>query len=504
VTLRARLVGGLVLLMIVGLVLFGWVTYGLYSSSQYRQLDAQLNASVPSMVQELARVGDLTAGLAPGEGSGPPPGQGQSPAGPDGEQGRPFLVPPGTYGELLTPSGAVVSHVQPINTGSQPKLPAQLPATGQRGKIFTVGTYTGSSSWRVFVGPALAGSYRVVVAVPMKELTSSLDHLVAIEVVGGLSLLVALSLGAALLLRRGLAPMEHMAATADLISAGDLSQRVQPLPASSEVGKLALALNGMLDQIELVFAQRDATEARLRQFLADASHELKTPLTSIQGFAELFRLGSDQVDTETVMRRVESESARMKGLVEGLLLLARLDEVRQPQRSSVDLSVLAADACSDAVAMAPDRQVTLSAPLPVVVSGDQAHLRQAVSNLISNAVRHTPAGSPIDVAVGLDSGRARLSVRDHGEGLDEEALAHAFDRFWQKDPSRAGAGSGLGLSIVEAIALEHGGRATADNAQDGGAVFTIELPIGPSPEPRTGEGDTKQSTGRAPDTVPAR
>lgn len=502
-TLRARLVGGLVLLMLAGLVLFGWVTYDLYSSSQYSQLDRQLSASVPSVTQELARAGGIISGPNPDEGAGPPPAQRQSQGGRNGGGGAPgggnFLAPPGIYGELLTSKGTVVSYLQLINSGSQPKLPGHLPVTGPRGKIFTVGSVKGSSTWRVFVGPAFAGSYQVVLAVPMNEVINSLRHLITIEVVGGLGLLVVLSLGAALLLRRGLSPIEHMAATADVISGGDLSQRVPPLSPGSEVGKLALALNGMLDQIERAFAERDATEARLRQFLADASHELKTPLTSIQGFAELFRLGSDEVDTATVMRRIESESARMKGLVEDLLLLARLDQVRQPDRSPVDLSILAADGCSDAVAMAPDRRVTLSATEPVVVAGDQAHLRQAVSNLISNAVRHTPTGSPIEVSVDLDGGKAKLSVRDHGDGLDEEALAHAFDRFWQKDPSRAGAGAGLGLSIVEAVALEHGGSARAGNGLDGGAVFTIELPISPSPGP--GDRDRADSTAV---TAPAR
>jgi two-component system OmpR family sensor kinase len=217
----------------------------------------------------------------------------------------------------------------------------------------------------------------------------------------------------------------------------------------------------------------------LRQFLADASHELRTPLTSIQGFAELFRLGadSDHVNLAVILRRIEEESARMKTLVEDLLLLARLDETRSPERATVDLSVLAADACSDAVAAAPTRRVTLDAPEPVVVLGVEDHLRQALANLMSNAVRHTDAATPIDVATRVENGVAVVTVRDHGTGLDEEALAHVFDRFWQADAARAGTGGGLGLSIVAAIAAEHGGTARAANAPDGGALFTLTLPI---------------------------
>jgi two-component system OmpR family sensor kinase len=248
-----------------------------------------------------------------------------------------------------------------------------------------------------------------------------------------------------------------MASTARTITAGDdvdLTRRVSPSGGPSEVGQLGLALNTMLDDIEHAFDEREATEQRLRQFLADASHELRTPLTSIQGFAELFRVsGAEaQVDLPTILRRIEQESGRMKGLVEDLLLLARLDQARPPEKAPVDLAVIAADACSDAVAVAPDRRITLDAPEPVVVNGDEAHLRQAVANLVTNALSHTPAGSPVDVAARRNDGHADITVRDHGSGLDDDAVAHVFDRFWQADRARTGVGAGLGLAIVVAIA----------------------------------------------------
>jgi two-component system OmpR family sensor kinase len=216
----------------------------------------------------------------------------------------------------------------------------------------------------------------------------------------------------------------------------------------------------------------------LRQFLADASHELRTPLTSIQGFAELFRLDSarEHVDLDVILRRIEQESARMRTLVDDLLLLARVDQVREAERDEVDLAVLAADACSDVVAVAPGRPVTLDAPEPVVVLGDAGHLRQAIANLVSNAVRHTPDDTELEVSAMVDGDDAVVRVRDHGAGLDDEALAHVFDRFWQADKARAGAGAGLGLSIVAAIAAEHGGDAAVANADGGGAVFTLRLP----------------------------
>jgi two-component system OmpR family sensor kinase len=243
----------------------------------------------------------------------------------------------------------------------------------------------------------------------------------------------------------------------------------------------------MLGKLEVSFAEQEATEQRLRQFLADASHELRTPLTSIQGFAELFRLGAghDQVDLAVTMRRIEEESARMKDLVDDLLTLARLDQTRPIERTDVDLAVLAADACSDAVAIEPDRPVTLDAPAPVVVHGDRDLLRQAIANLVGNALRHTPRGAPIEVRTAFSNGRATVAVRDHGPGLDDATLAHAFDRFWQADPSRSEEGAGLGLAIVAGIAAEHGGSASAANVDGGGAVFTLALPRdgGGDPEP---------------------
>jgi two-component system OmpR family sensor kinase len=301
-----------------------------------------------------------------------------------------------------------------------------------------------------------------------------------------------------------------MATTARLISGGDLTHRVKETRDQSEVGQLGSAFNTMLEDIGAAFAERDATEERLRQFLADASHELRTPLTSIQGFAELARLGQPEqadatsaasqaapsaigsaspptgstsngaqpvgVNPETALERIEEQAGRMRLLVEDLLLLARLDETREAERKPVDLTVLAADACTDAVSVAPERAVTFAGPEPVLVLGDASHLRQAISNLVSNAIRHTVAGTPIEVSSLRRDGRAVVSVRDHGAGLDEDALEHVFDRFWRADKSRSSAGLGLGLSIVEAIASEHGGRATASNADGGGAVFSIELP----------------------------
>jgi two-component system OmpR family sensor kinase len=518
-TLRARLVAGLFVLMSVGLAIFGVTMYELYSGSQYGKLANDLNHAVPLVSQELANKAGIDL---PSTGTGSPhdrysprsgygPGAGYMPTGsnnsaprtdetsaetgtpggaveggppPDhgGARGNPFLVAPGTYGELLGQSGTPVTSVQLERSTAVPSIPARLLTSAGAKDLVHLGSVSGSTGWLADIGARLSNGDRVVVALPTTEVTSSLDQLVLIESLGAASLLLILAVGAGFVLRRGLAPLERMADTAKDIAAGDLTQRVEVKQRSTEVGELASAFNTMLDEIQDAFSARDATEDRLRQFLADASHELRTPLTSIQGFAELFRLGADnpRVDKGTIMRRIEEESSRMKGLVEDLLLLARLDQVRQAERAAVDLSVLAADACTDATAAAPGRPITLYAPQPVVVLGVEAHLRQALGNLLTNALNHTAPGTPIEVSARVEAGGAVVVVRDFGPGLDDDALGHAFDRFWQEDPARAGAGAGLGLPIVAAVAAEHDGIVSAGNAPDGGAVFTVRLPLVPS------------------------
>jgi two-component system OmpR family sensor kinase len=469
-TLRLRLVLALVALVATGLVVFGFVTYGLYSRSQYRHLDDQIKAAQPQLERRL---------------------EGEQDSGPAVD------LPAGTFAQLFDQAGNPINSAL-SNGAATPKLPSPLPVPSVPPKLFTTTATEGPHGFRVMVakvttpppGGGRGGPFGgdgggtngnvIVIAAPLSDVTNSLHRLVLDEGGGAVILLLLLSSGSWLILRRGLRPLERMSASARSITAGDLSQRVSPSGGASEVGQLGLALNTMLHDIETAFQEREATEMRLRQFLADASHELRTPLTSIQGFAELFRVSGDnaRVDLPTILRRIEEESARMKVLVEDLLLLARLDQPRAAEQSPVDLAVLAADACSDAVATARDRPVTLDAPEPVVVAGDQAHLRQAIANLVTNAVHHTPAGTAIEVSAGLVDGGAVVAVRDHGPGLDPEGLAHAFDRFWRADRARTGSGVGLGLAIVASIAHEHGGTATAGNAPGGGAVFTMTLPVG--------------------------
>jgi two-component system, OmpR family, sensor kinase len=467
-SLRAKLVAALGALLALGLLAFGIGTYSRYSSVEYHRLDDRLRSSSLSAERELHEAG----GLDPGGGFG-------GPGGPGDERGLGI----GSYAELRDITGAVVERLPNDTSSPAPEMPTKIAALD---RPFTVGPAIGSGDWRALAtADSRLPGFTVVVANPLGDVAESVRGLIVIEAITAAAILALLTIGSWLILRRGLRPLETMALAAGSIHEGDMSLRVSPGDGRGEVGQLGLALNSMLDNLQVAFAAQKESEAKLRQFLADASHELRTPLTSIQGFAELFRLGvaNEHVDHDVIMRRIEEESQRMRVLVDDLLLLARLDERRDIEPTAVDLAVLAADACSDAVATDPDRPITLDAPESVMVDGVQDQMRQAIANLVSNALTHTPAGTPIEVSARSIHNRARVTIRDHGPGLSDEALQHAFDRFWRADPSRVGPKAGLGLSIVAAIAESHGGRATAANQPDGGAIFTIDLPLASESRP---------------------
>jgi two-component system, OmpR family, sensor kinase len=283
-----------------------------------------------------------------------------------------------------------------------------------------------------------------------------------------------------LLVRRGMRPLERMGATARSIAAGNLGKRVSPSNDRTEVGQLGLALNGMLSQIERAFAARDVIEEKLRHFVSDASHELRTPLTSMRGYAELLQRNPDMSrdDVQLAVRRIEDETRRMGVLVDDLLLLARLDQGRPLDRAPVDLTSMVNDAVSDARAADPGRSVTAQIAEPVTVTGDDLRLRQAVANLVRNALVHTPAGTPVEVALHAENAHADIYVIDHGPGVPAEQRERIFERFHRADPTRSRdqGGSGLGLSIATAIVAAHGGRISVADTPGGGATFRIELP----------------------------
>jgi len=475
-SLRARLVAGLLALAAIGLLVLGGITYAEQRSFLLDRVDQQLRAATPPVSAVLD--GRIFPGR-PAFGGGP---------GREGERGGGpgFGLPRGTYGERRDPNGAIVTTTivrgYRDTTATAPAAPA-LPSNLPTGRPTTVagGDYRALAT----LDPDTGGVN--VVAIPLGDVSQTLHRLLLVEGLVIAAVLLALGLAGRFVVRVGLLPLERMGHTAGAIAGGDLSHRVEPADPRTEVGRLGLALNAMLERLERAFAGQKASEERLRQFLADASHELRTPLQSIRGYAELFRIGAarEPAEVDKAMRRIEQESARMGVLVDDLLTLARLGERRDGERVAVDLGALARDAVSDARVTAPQRAIVLhvgGAAGAATVLGDPHELTQVLANLLRNALVHTPDGTPIEVNVARAGEAARVQVRDHGPGLPagEEPRA-LFERFWRAEGGRARGrgGAGLGLAIVAGVVERHGGRVEAANAPGGGALFTVELPLAP-------------------------
>ena len=426
-------------------------------------------------------------GTRPGGGDG---GGGGGPRGPGGGGGPPpgAFAPQGTFGERLSPAGKVIgtpieSSFSGETSGAAPSLPKHYPVTTSLAHphLFTASSTGGSSiTYRVIAVASPDGSGTTIVAVPVTDVVQTLHRLLLVELLVAAAVLLALAALAWIVIGVGLRPLDRMGRVAEEIAGGDLSRRVTPATPRTEVGRLGLALNGMLVTIEQAFADRRASEDRLRRFLSDASHELRTPLASIRGYAELFRLGaaSDPEDLAKAMERIEAEAARMGVLVEELLMLARLDELPETRTEPVQLGALAERAVADARAIAPERAIGMDGEAPPV-AGDPDQLHQVLVNLLRNAISHTPTGTPIEVGLARDGERAVLTVRDHGPGLPDGVADRIFERFWRSDPgrSRGRGGAGLGLAIVQGIVHAHDGEVHAANAPGGGAVFSVLLPL---------------------------
>ena len=386
----------------------------------------------------------------------------------------------------------------------------------------------------------------LVVGTDLGNLNATVRRIAYFDMIVGGVIVVVLALVGVAVVRANLRPLDEIEETAEAIADGHLDRRVPERDPRTEIGRLGRSLNSMLSQIESAFHAREESEAaahrseeRMRRFIADAGHELRTPLTAIRGFAEYYRQRGGLVphwdrdeqakaaasatsatgivhpqggtgssgrggpggvagdgltpgDLDRLMQRVEKEAARMGLLVEDLLLLARLDQQRPLARQPVDLLSLAGDAVHDARLLAPARTVDLSvqAGAAFLVIGDEPRLRQVIGNLMSNALTHTPDGTPIEVSIGsgtLDprlpssSPAVTLDVTDHGPGMTPEQAHRVFERFYRTDQARTRAtgGSGLGLAIVNALVSAHGGVASVRTAPGKGATFRIALPLAP-------------------------
>ena len=373
-------------------------------------------------------------------------------------------------------------QLTPLGESAPP--PPALPDTidsGDAGQasFFTVSASEGGDRYRVRAATVPGTDAMLITATSLADVDATLRRLLAIMLLVTLAVLAALAVLGLWVVRIGLRPLDEIGTTAAAIADGDLTRRVERAEPRTEVGRLGLALNAMLAQIEAAFDAQAASERRLRRFVADASHELRTPLAAVRAYAELFGRGADRRpdDLERAMTGIGRESERMTVLVEDLLLLARLDEGRPLEREPVELDEVVSEAVDAAVAVDPDRPVDLEAD-PVVVLGDRDRLRQVLDNLLSNVRAHTPPGSPVRVRVGSENGLAVVEVADSGPGMTSEEAARVFERFYRSDTSRSRAtgGVGLGLSIVAAVAEAHGGAVSAHSTPGDGATFRITFP----------------------------
>lgn len=412
-----------------------------------------------------------------------------------GTDGQPVatLVPPGIDAASLPQ----LSGLTPGDERVRSREPFVLPAGDNGPAWVVVAGEMGNSSGTYAVATSLAGVEQTINKTIAASFTVSLLFVLLCVFIGWIGF------------RRAFRPLRTIEDTAAAIAAGDLTRRVPEHAAHDEVRSLSGSINAMLAQIEEAFRVREASEKRMRRFVTDASHELRTPLATVRGYAELYRQGavSTPEQTAVAMSRIENEATRMAGLVDDLLTLARLDNERPMTLRTVDLTVLAADAVQDARARDASRTIRM---LPLgrsftrtEVIGDDARLRQVITNLLANALAHTPEGSPIEVVVGRRETSIRLEVRDHGRGLTPEDAAKVFERFYRNDPARGrrkSGGYGLGLAIVAAIVESHGGRVGVATTPGGGATFVIELPAA---APETTEDDDIVQVEDPFDPVPA-
>ncbi len=473
-SLRARLLVLLVAVTAAFLLIMGGVTAAVLNRGLGRQFRADLAAAASRSPQAIAAnpAGYLAVVLSPRTGRSVPVTAGQATARlqqalsglPRARLVRDYYHQPFP---VMLPDGTTLMAVA---------RPAAASRLGLRG-----------------LPPGLAV---LVVARPASRVSVPVRGVVLAELITGGVLLLLLAAGGRWLIGRGLSPLAEMATTAHQITTrGDLAARMPQGDDGTEVGRLGSAINTMLDRIQQAFTARLRSEEKVRQFAADASHELRTPLTTIRGYAELYRAGAlGPGQLPDAMRRIEQEAQRMSTLVAELLELARLDRGSSLDLAEADLAGMVRDAVADARAVEPGRAVQAEAPDRLVALVDEARIRQVLANLLGNVREHTPAGTPVWVRLAQVRGGVVLEVADAGPGMPPQAAARAFDRFARGDgrrgadgadpgadqpggPGNANGGSGLGLSIVQAIAQAHGGQAVLESWPGQGTRVRIWLPV---------------------------
>jgi len=539
-TLSARLITGVLLLLVGACAIIGVVTYLAVRGSMVSSLDGQLRSASSTYASCIENTGQDTTGHDTSAQGGPP---GQPGGGPDNYQPPPTSCsqgqPQGMLGVrikngVITNCGVVngMNNLQcpPLSAADKKALmtlpvyqPAYQPGTNQSAPwsntAHTVRLTSLDADYRVTAVAGHDGDI-LITGLPMSTVESTLSHVALAELIVFLSVLLLAGVLGTTLVRLSLRPLRRVAATAAQVAELPLDSGEVSLPAGvpdsdprTEVGRVGAAFNRMLYHVEKALSRRAASEARLRRFAADASHEVRTPLSAIRGYAELALRNPGPVpeDVTHALRRVQSESARMGVLVDDLLLLARLDAGRPLERGPVDLSRLVIDVTSDARVARGDHRWRLDLPdEPVLVEGDEHRLHQVMANLLSNAGKHTPPGSTVTVALAVPGDpraprqardaqdttvqrgvtpagpRVELSITDDGPGIPAELLPDLFERFTRADTSRArdldaaGKSTGLGLAIVDAVVAAHGGSITV-TSRPGRTRFALFLPLLPEP-----------------------
>ncbi|HVC69987.1 MAG TPA: HAMP domain-containing sensor histidine kinase [Acidimicrobiales bacterium] len=509
-SLRARLLIAIGIITIVTLAIANVVTYSALQSFLYQRIDQQLDQSHVGIEAWLNGGHTLSCYAIPGQAvPGANPSVGSGPGVNDQDNQPPSNAIEVQAVEVRTPTGAIVgSQICAANvndTNYTPQLPRTITGftrarNGEHVAYFvTPATRAGGPDFRVRASILKDGN-QLIVAQPLGNTVSTLHQLLLVELVASAGGVVLALIGGLWLVRLGLRPLLDMERTAETIAAGNLTERVPGENEKTEVGRLARTLNVMLTRIETAFKARLASERRLRdseqrlrRFVADASHELRTPIAAVSAYAELFGRGASENkdDLERLMNGIRNETGRMERLVADLLLLARLDERRPLEYQSVDLVALCAEAVQTASTVGPQWPVTFEATEPVEIMGDPTGIRQVVDNLLGNVRAHTPAGTTARVSVGRDTVGAVIRVADTGPGMDSDEAQLIFERFYRSDPSRSRlhGGAGLGLSIVSAIVAGHGGTVSAEGQPGVGTTFTVHFPFAPATAPLAAEDD---------------
>ena len=480
-SLRVRLLAATLLAALVALAIVDAATYTLVTRAQLDQVDEELERSHPPIeraaVEAVGQIEDAIQAVAPA-----------------------------SYVEVRDASGAqraVVPLRRPGaeaielgELGLEPRL-----GDGDDDSVFaSVHALGDGEAVRVRVSRQEDGGM-LIIGQQMEEVERTRHRLLWVLGGGTVGALLAVGLIGAWFVRVGLAPLTAVEVAAAGITGSELDRRMPGASDATEVGRLAKAINTMLDRLHGAFRQRErdletlqASEARMRRFVADASHELRTPLAATAAYAELFERGAKDRpdDLARAMAGIRSETTRMAGLVDDLLLLAQLDEGRPVQRVEVDLAELAAEAVHAARTVDPDRPVALHVEDVAVVAGDPGRLRQVLDNLLANVRAHTPPGTACSVHISQDDADAIITVADEGPGLAPEARGRAMDRFFRADDSRSrsSGGAGLGLAIVAAIAEAHGGSVVLDGSEGAGLRVTVRLPLRPAGRTDLGRGPT--------------